>query len=443
MKPLRLLSALLGFSMIALALLPAACGDSSAHPKPVETDFDGGKDSTLPPSTESDAAIDDVSLPDLNVPDAPNDVPNADAMDAPADVDAGPPGCSNGTIDNLETDIDCGGGVCAKCIDGKMCVQTNDCAGGSCVPNDAGTGSVCITPSCTDRIKNGSEADVDCGGPTCPKCSFGKACVVPGDCVSNACAPNGFANACTCPTGMTVVATSAALGGAYCVDQTEVQNGQYNAFVNSNQPTANQIAVCSGNSSYVPQGNWPPPQPLFSYGLPVRNVDFCDAYAYCRWAGKQLCGKIGGGGYDPAGTPDAGAPPLQNDKAMSAWYNACSAQGNQKYPYDISQFNGSICNGNGQAAWEVWSYSDQGGNNNAPMNYYCQGGSVNLFQMSGNVAEWEDACTGTSGAGDICLLRGGSYAANNVPAVLACDAQRSATRLNYASADVGFRCCQY
>ena len=40
----------------------------------------------------------------------------------------------------------------------------------------------------------------------------------------------------------------------------------------------------------------------------------------------------------------------------------------------------------------------------------CAGkGYDGLYDMSGNVAEREDPCTGTSGATDSCLQRGGSY----------------------------------
>lgn len=37
-------------------------------------------------------------------------------------------------------------------------------------------------PSCTDRVENGDESDVDCGGGDCPRCLLGQRCVVPSDC---------------------------------------------------------------------------------------------------------------------------------------------------------------------------------------------------------------------------------------------------------------------
>jgi hypothetical protein len=68
----------------------------------------------------------------------------------------------------------------------------------------------------------------------------------------------------------------------------------------------------------------------------------------------------------------------------------------------------------------------------------CQGGAPDLWQMSGNVAEWEDSCSGSTGAGDLCQVRGGWYGSNSTE--LQCDDSSTATRA-YASAEVGFRCC--
>lgn len=41
-------------------------------------------------------------------------------------------------------------------------------------------------PSCTDRVRNGAESDVDCGG-TCRKCVLGKQCSKESDCESRRC----------------------------------------------------------------------------------------------------------------------------------------------------------------------------------------------------------------------------------------------------------------
>lgn len=45
--------------------------------------------------------------------------------------------------------------------------------------------------SCTDVILNQDETDVDCGGSVCAGCPFGNACVVDGDCLSGVCNNEG------------------------------------------------------------------------------------------------------------------------------------------------------------------------------------------------------------------------------------------------------------
>ena len=42
-------------------------------------------------------------------------------------------------------------------------------------------------PTCSDKIKNGDEADVDCGGSSCPPCGVGKTCAKAQDCAGGAC----------------------------------------------------------------------------------------------------------------------------------------------------------------------------------------------------------------------------------------------------------------
>lgn len=67
---------------------------------------------------------------------------------------APPPGpCTNGVLDTGETDVDCGGNVCAPCADGKSCVTAADCTNevcdrsATCVPFPSGSlvSSVSVT----------------------------------------------------------------------------------------------------------------------------------------------------------------------------------------------------------------------------------------------------------------------------------------------------------
>ncbi|HEX6838746.1 MAG TPA: hypothetical protein VF334_19345, partial [Polyangia bacterium] len=94
------------------------------------------------------------------------------------------PSCSDKKKNGLETDTDCGGGSCAPCADTFGCVTNSDCASGVCastVASSTGNGT-CATPTCSDKVQNGLETDVDCGGGTCPQCPDGSGCKVNSDC---------------------------------------------------------------------------------------------------------------------------------------------------------------------------------------------------------------------------------------------------------------------
>ncbi len=105
---------------------------------------------------------------------------------APTSMD----GVQNGT----ETDVDCGGMGNPMCVDGKKCVARGDCASDVCV------GGKCITPVCNDGIQNGSETAIDCGGLACPRCADNLGCQVAGDCIDGVCADVGAGLACQPPT---------------------------------------------------------------------------------------------------------------------------------------------------------------------------------------------------------------------------------------------------
>ena len=78
----------------------------------------------------------------------------------------------------------------------------------------------------------------------------------------------------------------------------------------------------------------------------------------------------------------------------------------------------------------------------------CEGGWPGVFDMSGNVAEWEDCCD-ESDAGPVrgtCVARGGTYQDNGSAVSLACVSGDNSTytvvRRNTASVTLGFRCCR-
>ncbi len=90
-----------------------------------------------------------------------------------------PASCNDMIENNGESDVDCGGTMCPKCLEGDDCNGPTDCLSGIC----AGT----CQPSCTDMDQNGDETDVDCGGSDCPPCSIGQSCDGPSDCQTGVC----------------------------------------------------------------------------------------------------------------------------------------------------------------------------------------------------------------------------------------------------------------
>lgn len=99
------------------------------------------------------------------------------------------PPSSNGTPDagpvgTSPTDAGPSGPVaCAAppCADGDVCVKSADCTSNICTANK------CIPISCTDRIKNADETDVDCGGSCATKCGPTKSCAADADCSDGTC----------------------------------------------------------------------------------------------------------------------------------------------------------------------------------------------------------------------------------------------------------------
>jgi len=109
-----------------------------------------------------------------------------------------PPTCSNGMLDEGESDVDCGGSDCNACPSGSACAAPTDCESGIC--NGDG---VCQVPSCSDDVANANETDVDCGGPQCAPCGPGGGCFTEADCeLASTCDPTTLlCTAATCSDG--------------------------------------------------------------------------------------------------------------------------------------------------------------------------------------------------------------------------------------------------
>lgn len=202
--------------------------------------------------------------------------------------------------------------------------------------------------------------------------------------------------------------------GTYCIDKTEVTNGQYQAWLDTT-PATNQTGRCSWNRSFdrfQNRNTWE------TDTTPVIYVDWCDAQAFCQWAGKRLCGK-------------------------TQWLDVCSSPRAHEYPYGAT-YAANACNGdnNRGKAVAVGSLSTCTGTE-APYNA--------VFDMSGNVEEWIDACqNGSSGDGssDQCAVIGGGW--YDGEEWLKCDSSYPFPRRRAVDSDpdetdysneVGFRCC--
>jgi hypothetical protein len=100
----------------------------------------------------------------------------------------------------------------------------------------------------------------------------------------------------SCPSGLpgpAMVPAGAFALPTMCIDATEVTNAHYAAFLASSPAPGSGPGACTWNVRYEPLFHWPPPPERAAF--PVVDVDWCDAFAYCAWAGKRLCGDPGGG----------------------------------------------------------------------------------------------------------------------------------------------------
>lgn len=174
----------------------------------------------------------------------------------------------------------------------------------------------------------------------------------------------------------------------FCIDATEVTNDQYAAFLASSPPVSLAPSpACAYKSSFAPSSTIPSGKG----SNPVVFVDWCDAYAFCAWAGKHLCGAIAGGPSSKANAANV---------SVDEWYVACSTNGADVYPYGGNVYIQGKCN----------DYESKSGGTRPVGSFTgCVGGYPGISDMNGNAYEWEDACDVSVGASDSCVIRGGSW----------------------------------
>jgi len=229
-----------------------------------------------------------------------------------------------------------------------------------------------------------------------------------------------------CKTGTRCVAKQVRVLPGYWIDATEVTRGQYGAWLATTPATAGQAAVCAWNTTFAANATCMNGSEVCKTNCtrhPQVCVDWCDAYAYCADLGKRLCGAIGGG----TNPRSAFANP-----AKSQWYSACaSGYSGYLYPYGDT-YDPHGCNG--------WDHGPEATVATGTI-IECQSlesGYKRVYDLSGNVREWDDCCDDVTGALDICIHRGGAFASS--AAYLRCDSINEGNRSS-AQGDVGFRCC--
>jgi formylglycine-generating enzyme required for sulfatase activity len=204
-------------------------------------------------------------------------------------------------------------------------------------------------------------------------------------------------------------------GGAFAIDSREVTVAQFAQFLASTRADAGAVKGCEWKTSLGPAPGCTPSRPGDG-DQPITCVDWCDAQAYCESRGKRLCARVGG-----SSVPSD----LRLDPLADEWSRACGGPITaDRWPYGTDA--GALrCNTKERDAGTTELPGTLSG---------CEGAPASLFDMSGNVAEWEDSCTGT-----VCAVRGGSY--EETTELAKCSRVVELDRAT-ASPTIGVRCCK-
>jgi len=166
----------------------------------------------------------------------------------------------------------------------------------------------------------------------------------------------------------------------FWIDKTEVTNAMFAAFVNDTgiQTAAEKVGLSggipgSGGPELIDGANWRNPLgPTINFSVyenhPVVNVNWYDAMAYCKWAGRRL-------------------------PTEAEWEKAARGTDGRSYPWGNTPPTGNLVNFadvNANNPWADKNIND-GYANSSPVGSYPDGMSpYGALDMAGNVHEWVD-----------------------------------------------------
>ena len=218
------------------------------------------------------------------------------------------------------------------------------------------------------------------------------------------------------------------VASGFCVDNTEVTRAQYQQFLDS-APALQTDGRCAFNTSYVPVDYvW---TATTNPNQAAAGMDWCDARDFCAWAGKRLCGRIGGGAVAYA----------DHASTESQWYMACSQGGARRFSYGTASDDQAV-----SGRCHLDDPDNQPGSQAVVGTYPdCKLVGTNVVDLHGNVQEWIDACETTASlpGDDVCKVVGGTWYFGSSYSDCAFFDPAGARGIprNALEKHLGFRCC--
>ena len=184
----------------------------------------------------------------------------------------------------------------------------------------------------------------------------------------------------------------ASTGRTFCIDNHETTQGEYSQFLKdlAAWDPPGQYPPCAGLPR-KPRENIISEQQPFDAGCPpgaflpettpnqpVSCVSYCDAYAFCAWAGKRLCGGIVDGGAI-APTVEQFDKTVPNAPAVHEWGYVCSSRGAQ--PSGAAATSECVT---AKGGWKAPSYDAAAPTSCVPS----ESEFATVVNMTGGLSEW-------------------------------------------------------